>query len=211
MNPDHFFIDALTIAGGFGAVALGILAVARAQEWRDARRKRRQEAEFKLAAAENVRLAAKTLTGGKDIHDRYLDPVGGFKGESLVGRRFEVAVPPAPTVDERLRMLETRLTGVGCNFVNADTELSKRIARLEQDSNSQKHVNRDACARADGIEAKLSKLTQASDALDHWIHKIEERTEKLHESMVSHARDIDRLDGRIDTLAKRRAPKKRAR
>lgn len=196
MNPDHFFIDALTIAGGFGAVAIGILATTRAQEWRDARRKRRQEAEFKLAAAENVNLAARALLEP----DRSLDFIG------------------------------------------------KRLRALEDDSNSQKHVNRDACARADGIEAKLSKLTQASDALDHWIHKIEGRvesienrlsgvnkildvhaeelrerpsvnelgpiasqTEKLHESLVSHARDIDRLDGRIDTLAKRRAPKKRAR
>jgi uncharacterized protein YdcH (DUF465 family) len=159
VNPDHFFIDALTIAGGFGAVALGILATTRAQEWRDARRKRRQDAEFRLAAAENVNLAARTLLEP----DRSLDFIG------------------------------------------------KRLRALEDDSNSQKHVNRDACARADGIEAKLSKLTQASDALDHWIHKVEGKTEELHESLVSHARDIDRLDGRIDTLAKRRAPKKRAR
>lgn len=184
MNPDHFFIDALTIAGGFGAVALGILAVDRASVWRDARRKRRQAREFNLAVAENVRLAAKTLVGSTD---------SPTPGSFVEAGKFADMAQRTPTVDERLKALE------------------RRIAALEQDSNAQKHVNRDACARADGIEAKLSKLTQASDALDHWIHKVEGQTEKLHESLVSHARDIDRLDGRIDTLAKRRAPKKRAR
>lgn len=193
MNPDHFFLDALTIAGGFGAVALGILATTRAQEWRDARRKRRQEAEFKLAAAENVRLAAKTLTGGKEIHDRYLDPVGGFKGESLVGRRFEVAVPPEPTVDERLKVLER--------------------AKVESEG-SFKWLNDHGLERREFEKRSKECLVEHRELIERTaerVTKLEAKLEKLHESLVSHARDIDRLDGRIDTLAKRRAPKNRAR
>lgn len=194
------------------------------------------------------------------------------KMDSLVGKRFEVAVPPEPTVDERLKALEQAnvktegsfkwLNDHGLERLDFEKRskeclvehrqlldrIDERISKIERTAERVTELERNACARADAIEAKLSKLTQASDALDHWIHKIEGRVEsiegrlsginkildvhaedlrerpsvnelgpiasqleKLHESLVSHARDIDRLDGRIDTLAKRRAPKKRAR
>lgn len=167
MEFDDFVIQFSTMVLLACAAFFGVVAVAwYVNKVLEARGKRLESAQDKLDS----------LVGGKEINDRYLDPVGGFN-KDMVQR-----TPDSPTPGS--------LVEVG-KFM----DLEKASLR----------------ARLDGIEAKLSKLTQASDALDHWIHKVEGQTEKLHESLVSHARDIDRLDGRIDTLAKRRAPKKRAR
>lgn len=115
------------------------------------------------------------------------------KLDSLVGRRFEVAVPPEPTVDERLKVLER--------------------AKVESEG-SFKWLNDHGIERREFEKRSKECLVEHRELIERTaerVTKLEAKIEKLHESLVSHASDIDRLDGRIDTLAKRRAPKNRAR
>lgn len=133
------------------------------------------------------------------------------KLDSLVGMSFKVAVPPEPTVDERLKALEkAKAESEGSFKWLNDHGLERREFEKRSKECLVEHRELIECT-AERV-TKLEKDTVGyQGAVDRFFKDHAVKLEKLHEGLVSHARDIDRLDGRIDTLAKRRAPKKRAR